>query len=56
MLMLACSIGTPEMVKLLVDSYANVNVKDRIGRTALHYACRRGSVEHAMVLLILDVI
>ena len=30
---------------------ADVNKKDALGRTALHFACRRGGLEHAQVLL-----
>ena len=28
----------------------SINAKDSIGRTALHFACRRGSLEHFNVL------
>ena len=49
-LMLACSIGSVKMLKEVLAAGADVNAKDRIGRTALHFACRRGSMEHAQVL------
>ena len=49
--MLAASNGTVEMLQVVLGQGANVNVTDNLGRTALHFACRRGSLEHAQVLL-----
>ena len=46
-LMLAASTGTPQMLQMVLGLNANVNAKDALGRTALHFACRRGSLEHA---------
>lgn len=44
-LMLCTSIGSPEATALVLSLKPNVNVRDTIGRTAIHFACRRGSVE-----------
>ena len=38
-LMLCCSIGTPELTALVLNLGPNVNQKDGLGRTALHFAC-----------------
>ena len=50
-LMLASSIGSVKMLQTVLALGPNVNAKDKIGRTALHFACRRGSLEHFEVLI-----
>ena len=42
-LMLAASIGSVKMLQTVLALGPNINAKDKIGRTALHFACRRGS-------------
>ena len=49
-LMVACSIGSTEITKTILGLGPDVNAKDKIGRTALHFACRRGSLEHFSIL------
>ena len=55
-LMLAASMGSIEMLKEVLKLKPNINAKDRLGRTALHFACRRGSLEHVTLLLSYDII
>ncbi len=40
------------IVRLLINSGANMNHKDRMGTTALHYACMRFHFDIAQVLII----
>ena len=53
-LMLAASIGSVKMLQTVLTLGPNINAKDKIGRTALHFACRRGSLEHFEVLIQYD--
>ena len=48
--MWASEKGYLEIVKLLIDSGAYVNVKDKRGRTALRYALENGRSEVAEFL------
>ena len=48
--MVTCSIGSAEIMQNVLTLGPDVNAKDSIGRTALHFACRRGSLEHFNVL------
>ncbi|MCD6047910.1 MAG: hypothetical protein K0S08_1557 [Gammaproteobacteria bacterium] len=56
-LILACSLRDTEMAKYLIDlkltgeASLDVNVRDRDGRTALHYACLLGDIETATLLV-----
>ena len=49
--MLAASLGTAKVVKAILKSNPDVNTTDTVGRTALHYACRRGDLEIFKVLI-----
>jgi ankyrin repeat protein len=44
LLMVACSIGSLNIVKAILSYKPNVNIKDSIGRLALHYAAAIGSI------------
>ena len=48
--MVTCSIGSAEIMQHVLSLGPAVNAKDSIGRTALHFACRRGSLEHFNIL------
>ena len=50
-LVLAASLGTAKVVKAILKSNPDVNAVDTVGRTALHYACRRGDIEIFKVLM-----
>lgn len=50
-LMVACDKGFTEIVSLLVDKGADVNVKDNYNRTALMFACQKGHIEIVSILL-----
>ncbi|CAG5115963.1 unnamed protein product [Candidula unifasciata] len=50
-LMLAASHGRTEMVKLLIEEGADVNLQDEDGSTALMCACEHGHLEIVNVLL-----
>ena len=43
--------GYLEIVKLLIDSGADINVKDKKGRTALRYAVKNGHLEVVKYLI-----
>ena len=47
----AAGIGDIEKVKSLISKGADVNEKDRAGRTALHYACEKGHTEVVKLLI-----
>ena len=40
---LAASFGSQKMLQSLLEMGADPNVRDSLGRTALHFACKRGS-------------
>lgn len=42
----------PEMVQLLVDSNASLNIHDRRGNTPLHLACQRGLLDIVEIMLV----
>ena len=44
-LMLCASMGSAEILQLALELEPDVNKKDKMGRTALHFACRRGELE-----------
>ena len=44
-LMLCASMGTEEILQVALELDPDVNQKDKIGRTALHYAARRGDLD-----------
>lgn len=50
-LMLAASHGRAEMVKLLVEQGADINLQDEDGSTALMCACEHGHLEIVNFLL-----
>ena len=52
--MVTCSIGSAEIMGHVLTLGPSINAKDSIGRTALHFACRRGSLEHFEVLVQYD--
>ena len=52
--MLCASIGSPEITALVLKLGPNVNVKDNVGRTALHFACRRGNLEIFNLLIAVE--
>ena len=49
--MLAASLGTTKIVKAILKSSPDVNKTDTVGKSALHYACRRGDIEVFKVLI-----
>ena len=48
---LASSVGTVEIMQTVLELNANPNAKDSIGRTPLHFACKRGSLDHFKILI-----
>merc|ERR1719174_2724415 len=50
-LMMACKVGTPQIVKVLVDKKADVTYSNSRKTTPLHVACRRGHTQIAKILL-----
>jgi len=42
-MMIAASLGNLELVQLLVDNGADINIKDKAGQTAISYASRSGN-------------
>lgn len=40
LLLKACKLALPEIVQLLLENDANVNVRDKDGNTCLHHACK----------------
>ena len=48
---LASSVGTVEIMQTVLELNANPNAKDSIGRTPLHFACKRGSLDHFNILI-----
>lgn len=50
-LMIASRSGSAEIISLLVKAEANPEAKDGDGWTALHFACWRGNIDAARVLL-----
>ena len=44
-------VGTPELVRALLESKASVDARTESGSTALHLACASGLAEHVRVLL-----
>ena len=50
-LMLCASMGSDEILQVALSLGPDVNKKDKIGRTALHYACRRGNLDCFNILL-----
>lgn len=51
-LLLAARAGNNEVVRLLVECNAEVNVADNLQHTALYYAGERGFVEIVELLLV----
>ena len=51
MLHLAAGFNALRVLRLLLDSRADTNAKDELGRTALYYAARYGHLEVASLLL-----
>ena len=49
--MLCASMGSTEATELVLSLGPDLNVKDNIGRTALHFACRRGHLEIVQLIL-----
>ena len=49
--MLAMTEGYPEIIQTLIDLGANKHSRDSAGRTALHYACRAGSLQNLEKLI-----
>ena len=49
--MLAMTDGYPEIIQTLIELGANVHKTDSAGRTALHYACRAGSLQNLEKLI-----
>lgn len=51
-LMLAATISTPETMQFILATGAvNINETDTSGRTALHFACRKGMIDNINFLL-----
>ena len=44
-LMLSASMGTAQITKVILQLNPDINAQDNRGRTALHFACRRGNQE-----------
>ena len=53
-LMVAAAFGYGEMVRLLVDSGADLNMRGRIGNTALMYAVQEGHTDVVRLLVEAD--
>ena len=51
LLHVAARMGHTEMVRLLLDRGADVNVRDRGGRAPLHLACMNGHTDTVRLLL-----
>mmetsp|Transcript_33506 Transcript_33506/g.61257 ORF Transcript_33506/g.61257 Transcript_33506/m.61257 type:complete len:88 (-) Transcript_33506:369-632(-) len=47
----AARVGSPDVVKALVDAEAEIDLVDADGRSALHHAAERGSAEMVKVLV-----
>ena len=45
LLMLASSLSAVNLVKAILNCKPNVNIKDSVGRSALHYAAAVGSID-----------
>ena len=48
---LASSVGSVEIMQTVLEMNADPNAKDSIGRTPLHLACKRGSLDHFNILI-----
>ena len=42
--------GNAEMLKIILDKLPNLDLTDKCGRTALHYACKAGNLETLNIL------
>jgi len=49
---IACNDNNLEIVKVLLENHANVNILNRQGQNGLHLVARRGNVEIAKLLII----
>jgi len=47
----ACSVGSIDCVKLLLESNSNVTIRDKKGRSALEIACSRSHFDVAQILI-----
>ena len=43
--------GFPEIINLLIKSGCNVNLRDKRGRSAMHYACEQGQDDTLQLLI-----
>ena len=43
-LMMAASVGQPEVLEKLFEYNPDMKARDIVGRTALHYCCRGGNI------------
>jgi len=43
--------GFPEIINLLIKSGCNVNLRDKLGRSAVHYACEQGQDDTLQLLI-----
>jgi ankyrin repeat protein len=53
-LMIAAAVGTPELVKTLLDAGANVNAKDSRNMTPLMFAVAKNHQDPAVIRLLID--
>lgn len=43
--------GNPEMLQVLLEKGPNLDLTDKFGRSALHYACKAGNLETLKILV-----
>lgn len=54
-LMLACSLSSVEIVNILIENHANINMTDNQNNTALMYACRYSSENFDLFKILINV-
>src|SRR5690242_18158348 len=50
-LLVFCLLTSSQIAKLLIDNGAPLNAQDKIGRSPLLYACRRGNLEICQIMI-----
>ena len=54
LLMHAAALFPSDQLQTILDLNPNVNARDSLGRTALHFACRAGNIDNFNVLAALE--